>query len=185
MIRRIALLVTVFTFGVSGALVGSWLYRTQYPVSEKQRILLTPQVKAGDPVLIAREVDRRDNCEINVRGYVEYADGRRDPLRQTFDPGFGPLGYDSYIMEFPTSPNASPGEAYVWSKPGAACNPLEYLLNLWTPGQEKIDRFVVAEETTRVPLPADFKVRKPAATNYRAASEKAGEDSRHLPPSTR
>lgn len=172
----------IMTFAMCGAVVGNWTVRGQYPISEKQRIILTPQVKAGQPVEIAREVDRRDNnCDIKITGYVEYANGKRDPLNQRFEPGFGPLGYDGYIMEVPTSASAVDGEAYIWSKPGSACNPLEYWFNWWMPGQEKIDRFVIGEATIRIPLPAEFKIRKPAATTYGTSPKGPGPDTRRPP----
>jgi hypothetical protein len=171
-------------FAALGALVGGWLLRGQYPVSEKTRVLLTTTVRPGQPVEIAREVDRRDNCEINVRGYIEYANGKREPLKQTFDPGFGPLGYDGYVMEIPTSPSAAFGPAYIWSKPGSACNPLQDLLNLWTPGQEKIDKFIVGPEEVRVPVPKDLKIRRPAQAQFESLPNRAGTDesNRHVDP---
>jgi hypothetical protein len=165
--KRTLFLLGVFFFASMGALVGSWTFRGQYPVSEKERYILTTQVKGGDPVQIARVVDRRDNCEITVKGYMEYSSGLRIPIKQTFEPGFGPLGYDGYIMEIPTSVNAPHGEAYAWTKPASACNPLEYLLNLVTPGQEKIDRFMIGDRTITRPVPPELKVRRPAAAGFK------------------
>ena len=168
MIRRITLFTSAFFFCCIGGLVGSWISKSQYPVSVLERTVLSEQIKPGDPAKIALHVDRREQCPIRVQRYLAYSDGTRTPMTQEYESGFGPLGGDRYLLRIPTSSTAPHGPAYVWSRGYSMCNPVEWLPGMATASDVMVDRFTIGEKTIERPLPPGFERMAESATRLHA-----------------
>lgn len=156
MIRKICAIFGCFFFCSMGGLVGSWISKSQYPVSVLERRVITPEVAPADAARVALHVDRRDQCTVKVQRVISFSDGSRTPVTQEFEPGYGPLGGDRYILRIPIPGNAPKGPANVWSRGYAVCNPIEALPGMATPSDVWIDQFSIGERTKVDPLPPGF-----------------------------
>lgn len=140
--------------GGMGGYLGSAIKTKTYPLSMIERINLTPEVKPGDPILLAQHVDRRDQCDVIVKRVIRTSTGQRIPVRQSFEDDFGPIGGDKYILPVPTDASAALGPAEMYSKAYSWCGWLDYLkpseAESWTL------RFTFAENTIQEPMPEAF-----------------------------
>lgn len=108
-----------------GGVVGSWASHRQFPLAIFDRTVMTKTVRAGEPVLVRVTLERREQCFITTRRTVTYSDGRKIPMSQEMDVGFGALGTDTFLLVIQTSEFAPPGPAAIRSQGFSECNPIE------------------------------------------------------------
>lgn len=137
-------LMLVLAFVASGLVVGSWISSRTYPVLVLERTVVTQTVQPGGTLLVRIRLERRDQCRIEVQRFFSYSDQSRTQMLTIFEAGFGPLGYDTYLLRMRVPKDAPRGEAYLWSQAQASCNPIE---NWWPVyAAASIDRFDIAGE---------------------------------------
>lgn len=152
--NKIAFWTFIALIGGCGGWMGTKIQRKTYPLSLIERVNLTPEVKPGDPILLAQHVDRRDQCDVVVKRTIKTSSGQRMAVKQTFEEDFGPLGGDKYILPVPTDPAATLGDATLYSKAYSWCSWLDYVVpseaESWTLN------FKFAENTVTEPPPSTF-----------------------------
>lgn len=126
-ILKVSVACFVLFVGGLGGWVGSKIATKRYALSMIERVLLTPIVRPGEPIVLAQHVDRHDQCEILVKRVIKTSDGQRFSVKQEFDEGFGPVGGDKYKLPVPTSFAAPYGDAEMFSKAYSWCTWLDYI----------------------------------------------------------
>lgn len=174
-LNKIAFWTFIAMVGGCGGWMGTKISKKSYPLSMIERINLTPEVKPGDPILLAQHVDRRDQCDVVVKRTIKTSTGQRIPVKQTFEEDFGPLGGDKYILPVPTDPAASLGDAQMYSKAYSWCSWLDYVVPSETEGWTM--NFKFAENTVKEPVPASF-----SGIGVKASQSKAGHGPSTSPP---
>ena len=170
-VNKIAFWTFIAMVGGCGGWMGTKIQKKTYPLSMIERVNLTPEVKPGDPILLAQHVDRRDQCDVVVKRSIRTSTGQRMPVKQTFEEDFGPLGGDKYILPVPTETSASLGDATMYNKAYSYCSWLDLIVpseaESWTLN------FKFAENTVVEPVPASF---QGIGVKQKATNNKTGHD---------